>query len=315
MKKLHLILVLIALTGSVNSQSYFQFPTSNASWCGDRTFQYFNGGSDQRHSYGYQEFINGDTVINSLTYHKIFENGTFSCVYLFQPLSCGSYNYTNEYKGAFREDGFRKVFFIAKDSLNEMLLYDFTLTLYDTLPWTYNQTLYSNGINLWVSGVDSVFDGTNYRRRYNISRDTAFFWETNYVSIIEGIGSTHGLLWDINPYAEANGSLFAHKQNGIILYPDTSVDCIISSISNIISETPFSVYPNPVKNEFTFYSKQLAVCDMVKIFDVMGKEVLKTKIDKPTSNIRLQTSTLSNGIYFVEYKSGNEVYRNKFVKQ
>lgn len=313
MRKLFLILFFFTGTTLVLSQTYFPFPVANAKWCGFRTFQYFNGANDQRHTYDYQEFINGDSIINGLTYHKIFENGTFSCIYLFQPGSCGSYNYMNEYKGSYREDSLHKIYFVAKDSLNEMLLYDFSLSLYDTLPYSFNQTLYANGTPLFITRIDSVFDGFNYRKRYNISRDTTLAWEVNYVSIIEGIGSTHGLLWDINPYFETDGSLYSHSQNGIALYPDSSVDCIISGLSNTSPLPYWEIYPNPANEELTINCTPLAIYDCIRIFDTAGKEILFSPINKATHKIKI--TDLRTGIYFVEIKSNKGVYRKKFVKQ
>ena len=58
------------------------------------------------------EQLNGDTVINSLNYKKIFENSL--------------------YAGALREDN-KIIYFIPGNSLTEYLLYNFNLTVGDSI--------------------------------------------------------------------------------------------------------------------------------------------------------------------------------------
>lgn len=86
------------------------------------------------------------------------------------------------------------------------------------------------------------------------------------------------------------------------------------AVSGLQTENDFIIYPNPVKNELTVFSSQLAIGDEIKIFDVVGKEVFKKIIERlnspDASELRLQTSSLTSGIYFL--KVGNRT--KKVVK-
>jgi hypothetical protein len=138
------------------------------------------------------------------------------------------------YRGAYRQNIPQKeVYFVEPFTNQECLLYDFKLGVGDTVTGCYNP-----GSCIIVSSVDSVLIGSNYRKRINLATNPPY-------SLIEGIGSTAGLLEPLCPF-EYIANLICFSQNGQTLYPDTVTDCILTTQIPEIPEVEIaSVHPNP----------------------------------------------------------------------
>lgn len=299
---------------------YHEFPTSDAIWR-EYSYQYQFQSSDHSCS-DYQNVIDGDTLAGSFTYHKIRS----SCKYYASPY-CGyppsmyTPSYFNYYLGAFREDtANRKVYFIPSDSISESLLYDFNLNLGDTLPITYTNNDH-NDINSpttnIVTSVDSVLIGNEYRKRFEIS---AYNWGGSfapYVYLIEGIGSTFGLLGWLRPDPEVpmGSTLLCFKQNGLTVFPDSNYQCdIVSSINEneIKSEPVIQIFPNPFNftTEISF-DKTYKTIDLT-IFDLQGK-ITKNETCNNSNKINLDRLELENGFYFLRITLDKKVIETEKI--
>ncbi|HLV93440.1 MAG TPA: T9SS type A sorting domain-containing protein, partial [Aequorivita sp.] len=71
----------------------------------------------------------------------------------------------------------------------------------------------------------------------------------------------------------------------------------------------FSVYPNPASNGYVNISSKISGEKNVSIFDVLGKEIIKTKMLGETLNI----SALSRGIYILKVEQGKTSTTVKLV--
>lgn len=312
MKKLKLIFICLLLIVVSNSycQTYHQFPDSNAVWCADRgLLNYQPLDTDEYHTYTYQQYLLGDTLINGVAYHKIIENGIFSWVAI-PPYYMGSLPYYNQYDGCYRESN-KQIFYVPPSTTTEYLLYDFNLNIGDTLPPTY-----VNGAgSIVVTSIDSIYDGNSYRKRFNLSTaDTTLWqWAGNYLyaSIIEGIGSTHGLLWYLEPYFEIGGALFSFKQNGIVIYPDTISSCEITGIQNILPRNnSIELFPNPAATTLTLIVHDMkTVSASIEIYNSIGDIIYSKNIFIGQETIDI--SDLPSGIYLLKFQN---IIR-KFVKQ
>lgn len=100
------------------------------------------------HYYQYAQFINGDTIIAGKTYHKLYRTGNEDAVL------CGYYDtYQNSFSGLFRQDiANKKVYMYSFAFHTDTLLYDFNLSINDTVPETVNNYYGAN----YVSSIDSV---------------------------------------------------------------------------------------------------------------------------------------------------------------
>jgi len=166
---LFFFLLLIVFKSNAQTSIYHPFPESNATWNVLWDGGFFSGCLE---SFSYN--ISGDTVISTITYQKI------EVPYILNLGVCSPFHSTG-YNGCIREDtSTRKVYYLAPDSTNEELLYDFSLQVGDSAQGSLRFNCFTP--TLAVLQIDSILIGTNYRKRWTIGN--AF--PSNH--IIEGIG-------------------------------------------------------------------------------------------------------------------------------
>ena len=86
--------------------------------------------------------------------------------------------------------------------------------------------------------------------------------------------------------------------------------------SNIIRLTnnakeQITIFPNPAKNIITVSG--LKSQGEIKLITSEGKNIFMQKVTNQSQKIDI--STLSKGVYFLEYITDKEIFRNKFIKQ
>ena len=94
---------------------------------------------------------------------------------------------------------------------------------------------------------------------------------------------------------------------------DTTVDTtFVSEVENDF----YKVFPNPVDNLLTVYSRQLADFD-VKIYDAEGEIIFSnnktTNHELPTTNYNIDVSKLFDGVYYLVINNGKKKAVKKFV--
>ncbi|HLG35406.1 MAG TPA: T9SS type A sorting domain-containing protein [Bacteroidia bacterium] len=100
--------------------------------------------------------------------------------------------------------------------------------------------------------------------------------------------------------AVANGKIFVvweDDNSGTVKYRSGTFAPVITAVKEI-AENDFSVYPNPATKEFRIQDSGLRI-QAVEIYDVLGQRVLQSQIRNLKSEISVDVSTLSPGIYFV----------------
>jgi hypothetical protein len=282
-KKLMIVLMLLAtIFAKAQTSVYHPFPESNAIWnikCG--VWPCYNSNSWNEY---FSYTILGDTVINTITYHKWYIP---EVVYAD---NCDSINFAG-YIGAFRNDiPNKKVYYIHSGSNTEEVLYDFNITVGDTInkSWGFKQPYV-----MVVSVEDSVRVGENYRKIWHASSISA-----GSVDIIEGIGGTRGPIkyWDVIDPPTYN--LICFSQNGNINYPGDSPCNIISLINSNDAEMSATLSPNPFH-----FSSQLTLSKTfsnaeLKIYNTNGDQVRQQRISSQTTTI--YRDGLSDGVYLFQ---------------
>ena len=129
-----------------------------------------NGTSDYKRTTFYK--FTTDTSISGKTYKKVQESTDSMKTWI-----CNKY---------IREDISKKIYFIQKDSTQELLLYQFGLKIFDNVNVTYPSD--SN----YVEEVDSVVLNGKFRKRYQIYNRVT---DSQIDSWIDGIGSYYGLFY------------------------------------------------------------------------------------------------------------------------
>jgi hypothetical protein len=83
-----------------------------------------------------------------------------------------------------------------------------------------------------------------------------------------------------------------------------------------VQSSKFKVFPNPSKDEVTVRGYSLTGKKAeVKIFDLFGREVLKMEVGGQKSEVRIDVSRFSQGVYIIELQTGEKVLRGKFLKE
>ncbi len=296
MKKISILLIAIFAFNIANAQQYYPFPDNNVVW----NFSFYQSCQYGHASENYSIIISGDTIINSITYHKL-------SIPFVQTVISGNCNGidTAGYKGAIRQDiANKKVYYISPIDTSEQLLYDFAMQVGDTVK---GYTQLSYGVQDIVQSIDSVLVGNTYRKRLFINPSSNIYF-------IESIGSTYGLVnkTPYLPFSEPIYNIICFQQNGQSLYPDTTTNCqIIVSIKSINeTDTQIKLYPNPAKETLTIETD--ATNQKLEIINLLGETIHTIYIYKKAT---LNTSAFANGIYIIKIPSKKGIIVRKFVKE
>ncbi len=282
------LLFIILFSHSTNGQSnvYHPFPEGNAVW----NINYFlncNWAGIANENYSIE--IANDTLINLVTYH------TLKTYYIesFSTGTCGSLGGpVYIYRGAIRQDtSLKKVFIVPPDSTNEELLYDFNLTVGDTVRG-YLEPYPNLALSDVVISIDTIMLGSEYRKRWMIN-------QSFNISMIEGIGWSFGLIQP-SPQNVIDGPgyfLSCFSENGVPLYPDSNSICnLINTVNKFEPEKSIlEVFPNPNSGAFTIKSNSTDL-SKIEIYNSFGQLVLTNKMH---SDNDFTFNTFAKGLFFI----------------
>lgn len=299
----------------MNAQTnvYHPMPDSNAIWSVTYgTGTYVDNDGPCCDCSQYQNLITGDTIIGSHTYHKLSKTGVEYYYYAASGCDFGqpTYSMNIAYSGAYRDDtSAKKVYVMIPDSTTEYLLFDFTMNVGDTVHQVFNMYTCPT---VTVLSIDSILIGNSYRKRLNLN--PAFCGQA--ASLIEGIGSTHGLFEQLTNF-ESGGQLTCFSQNDTSLFPSyLSGGCALITVGiNGISKlkNQLTITPNPATTSIMLHSQLAINNSLFTIEDVLGNKIHQQTISG--NDTQIDISTWSEGVYFYEVIGANETTRGKFVKE
>lgn len=281
------------------SQVYQPFPGGpGAIW---REFYIHHSGPIDRIEDRYSFTTGYDTIIQGKTYTTLWKNGVST-----------EYNQNNQvinevieqetFAGAIREDSTRKIYYWAN---GENLLYDFSLNVNDSLLGNY---LWNLPTSTYVSSIDSIFDGNIYRKQYHISEANVAI---DYIQLIEGIGSTWGLLNFFGALGPTWGNLYCFQDGPSNLILDTA-QCIASSIAESPNvKNQISVYPNPSSSKVYIEGSTMKI-DKVEVYD-LSNHLMSCHFGYD-ANYGIDISTLPTGLYIIKVFSTFSISILKVIK-
>lgn len=285
---------------------YHKFPEYSAVWKG------IFGGYQSPGCYEFSYSLNyNELQINTLFYHVISSDKIYYSPDMITGMcnynSTGSYSHSSP--GAIREDTIaRKVYFLPTGSSTETLLYDFNLNVGDTVK-TYITSVCMPGVI--VTQIDSIFIHGSYRKQWTIERPGCLF--NNHGKIIEGIGSTMGLLEPMVNF-EWWGTLTCFSQDYEDIYSIDSSSCIFPLTSNVFSilknSSSVSIYPNPTKNSITISQTEPSFTNY-EIYDLNSRLISENKIQRILQNVDL--SSYAEGMYIVKLIGKEKIEFKKIV--
>lgn len=293
------VLVLFSSVQQLSGQAYQPFPDSGATW---REFFVHHSGPLDRTENKYSIATGADTIILGNIYTSLWMTGT-ETEYNDNGQIVNVNHVENSFAGCIREDSLRRIFRWSGGT--EKLLYDFSLNLNDSLVGNYRWILPSS---TYVSSIDSIFDGFIYRRTLHISVPNL---GSDYIQLIEGIGSTWGLFNFFAPQGPSWGNLFCFTDDSSNLILDTT-QCILLGINNPSEvNKQFYLHPNPAFERVYIHGDGM-VAQSIELLDLTGKTLMLYS-NYPIEN-GLDISILPNGMYFLRIRTLEKVFSFKLLK-
>jgi len=239
--------------------------------------------------------IYGDTVINTVSYKKVYELDCFRDSAILQP---------ERYKGAIREDiEQQKVWFYRNDQ--EFLLYDFSLNVDDYIE--INSEFCGGPVELRVESISTVEINGIERRKLELIPNDFCGWCGDW---IEGIGSSVHLYDYIYVHGNFDVHLSCYFENEELIYSPWGDCCEGETRIETINKKTFTISPNPATDEINFqFDDNLS--RTVIIYSTDNKAVDKFKISSCFYNYN--SSNLIKGIYFIKILEGNKSYTQKLI--
>lgn len=285
------------LSGQLFAQTPSRFPVKPGSvWRINYEYSF-----SQEHTPGdevYKYFVNGDSLIGSRSYFKLYKSGI---LYLETPLQI-----KNKYIGALR-DSASKYYFVPAKAEEEILLYDFDRKV--------GEAMDDGHFGAYtIDNIDTLPDG---RRRFQFGIITVHCGSAN--TVVEGIGWLGGLL-------EGN-SCYAHpgiRGSYAVCYTDSDGGYYLSELAIANNILECNDIPSGAKEQVNddFYWKrdghilqmEIPFSDRLKqldLYDICGRKI--DQLEPGSSNsIRYNTSSLKPGIYILRGQGQNRLYTIKF---
>lgn len=306
MKIKYLLIILLAnnlIQPSLNAQEYQPLIRSNTYWdvmtaSSWEPCLFVSGG---------RYFFEGDTILDGLHYNIVrafqiisFGTGGFCPPYAVD----GSISVITHFM---REDTIAKKVFIYDEWFGDVLLYDFSLEVNDTLFSPIMPPLVVDSI-----GYVTLLNGEQ--------RKIFHFYFHQHEYYIESIGGSSGL-FNILPkpfdIADIPGCVL---DNGISLIDwgnPYGIDCYpYVGINDLQKSDKAIIYPNPAKSGGYIKLKAKDVIYILTIIDIHGQRVEEIDVRKsnPFNEHIISINNLKRGVYFIELQTiNNQNYYEKVI--
>lgn len=117
-----------------------------------------------------------------------------------------------------------------------------------------------------------------------------------------------------------NYNIVATDANGCEV--EAAIFDVVASTMSEVSDFRFEVYPNPAEDFVTVGLNSSDLKDIrafgeISVYNVMGETVLNPKpdVNRSMNDIQLDISGLSAGLYLLEIKYAEKIFRSRFVKK
>lgn len=246
-------------------------------------------------------YIYGTITIDSIIYYKVYRNGYYM-------INSGSPNFYNGYWAPLREESNR--WYTIDDNEEDVLLYDFTLTIGDTVN-SYANFYGGPGIITVVSIDTIVLDGEP-KKRFNLSEN----FGAEY--IIEDVGASTGI-WEPLIWFEDYSILNCYAKDFIPVWinPESGT----CDVSTVIKEPRINIdlhaFPNPflITTTIEFELKERSKIQ-ISIYNSIGTKVCQINdvYEHGYHKITWSPIHLPAGLYYVVLRSEDGVSVVKMVK-
>ena len=301
------LLYLFSLLNLVKAQSYYPLPTQNALWTVYEWDEYGGGYDDKIYT------VNGDTLINALTYTKIFKLNDYPTIYdTIKTLHC-----------LMRQDSLaKKIWFIRYylGETTEKLGFNLSVAIGDTVSLPAFD--YGNvGDSIFILGTknpDLVDILPNGKRTYFGFSSELFPGRT--LGFIEGITCMSNTFPDRFYYWDPFHQSYTPcvYQNNAYIWPASSfpIDTTHCGFNLVqikdLNSTSIRIYPNPANNYCVLELPESIRNFELNLIDLFGKSLLALK-PSASEYVNLDVSNYPSGIYILQLKSLFQTYAIKIV--
>lgn len=300
-------------------QQYFPISDSSNIW-----FEYFQ--AEPNYEYYYQQWqIKNDTIIDGIQY-KFLKHLFQSITPSYDPgyhLIFSDVVEITEPLYFIRDDiAAQKVYLLTSYAgfNEETLLFNFDLSVGDTVDFGVESPLKR------VMEIDSVDIGGEMHKRLKIANEAD--WTSPYVDVIEGVGSTFGLLYNMDPPFEETTEIICYSHQGISTdnfyegMPPEPVDASSicefmepTTVQNYYSPYTLQIQPNPAESHISF-----SIADAVtgqfemSLFNVLGQKIYSAN-QISSMPVMLDISSFKPGPYQLLISDGKDYWSARFIKQ
>ncbi len=295
MKKSFAILFFIGCSIVIHAQQYYPFIEEGKTWAELNVFQHPIPNAPIVYSTRTFKF-EGDTTFEGNSWKKLFVTTNDPEFESWQQEFC------------FYREQDRKVYRYSDPMTGEEMIYDFSLSLGDSIYIVDGQPF-----DYWIHvvEVDSIAINGNMRKRIHFD-DPAEVW-------IEGLGSTYMPFDPIYGQFTIGGGLFSllcvHDNSGLVYqdpaYNTCFVDTTITAVSGAdLPEYQVRVFSNAANREIvTIITDAPGVFNQYQLYDMGGKLIRDGKFNG--NEISISTEGLNPGIYVLRLKGEKAVISRK----
>ncbi|NQT78136.1 MAG: T9SS type A sorting domain-containing protein [Bacteroidetes bacterium] len=263
-------------------------------------------GSPQGMFYGYSKYyIAGDTLIDSHQYFQVYSSG-YSYWYYGGPPP--NYNYFDVYHAPLREEN--NIWYTVDDNNHDVLLFDFTLNVGDTVDSYANQM----GEIIVIDSIDTIQVDGESKQRFHLSCD----FGAEY--IIEDIGATTGL-WESLTWFENHSILHCFAKDFVPLWinPESGSCDLSVRIDEPEVVDNLSIYPNPFNTTSTIeYELTEPSHVQLTIYNAIGETIYVAEdgmMPQGKHTFIWSPERLPEGMYYAVLRSEEGVSVVKMIKQ
>ncbi len=295
-----ILLFVVLFAQEIKAQEYTPFPTDSAFW-----FVRFYEFGDYPEIKNLRFVLKGDTVINDKKYSKLYSINSQADNFYFL--------------GGLREEE-KKVYYIgefdgsvscissSEIKENEILLYDFSLNIGDTVP----------GCHTWqvVVGYDSVLVSGRYHKRQKVGgagvdNDGNIIYEEadDIEHNIEGVGTGRGIFYPLQFWFEWDWELLCFEDSVI----DFKNACNTVAIENRYLSEQIQIAPNPITELSYLQINSSLHLKRLSIYDLYGRKIRDISINNMNRIPIYRNYFPLSGLYFIRLESTDKVQLTKKI--
>lgn len=303
MKK-YLSLILLLFLAFFYSQEYIPLLKEGNKWYEKKIEYNFDMASPLSKTY---IFINGEETKNGIVYKKLFSN--LYCYTWDSFFPCGATGNPDIFYKLLREDiNERKVYFYDEATNSDVLLYDFSLSVGNQIPYNFpnyatnseNSPDFVWTINRIITG-GKVFDRTISK---TFNKDSYY---PNSDNIFEGIGSNLGLLYPPGRPIFEGGNILECFES---VASGKSCDSNFLSSKESLNLKTFDLIYLKNFNSYVITGKSSEKV-LLQLFDFSGKLVQEKQVN---SNERFQLNNVSkSNTYLYQLSSSKGNFAGKII--